>query len=71
MTEWRYLPGGTVKHGFTELPGGFGTAFCGQSPVWYAPDEWRGTGSQDEYERVEQLPECKRCRAAMQRRGQA
>lgn len=56
MDEWRYLPHGRVTHAIA--PWMDGVARCG---VATAPDEWRGTGTQDEYERAEQLPRCRRC----------
>jgi hypothetical protein len=56
----RYTPRGTVRHRtrpnllelFTR------NALCGMSGgEWY----WRGTGSQEEYERLAVLPRCARC----------
>lgn len=32
-------------------------AICGK----YPPNEWRGTGSQDEYDEAKRRPLCKRC----------
>lgn len=60
---WRYLAGGTVRHGLT--CGSHGRAdfsVCGLSA--HLPgghDAWRGTGTQQEYERAAALPKCKRC----------
>lgn len=36
-----------------------GRALCPVLPSW--PDEWRGTGSQEEYDLAASLPLCKRC----------
>ena len=58
MFEWRYLPRGRVAHAVR--PGDSG-ASCGVTAP--AADEWRGTGTQDEYERVAALPACPRCTA--------
>ena len=54
---WRYLPFGKVRHALRSS--GRSMALCGVRVV--DPWEWCGTGSQREYERVKQLPECKRC----------
>lgn len=55
--EWRYLPTGKVKHLLANVSDA--AAMCG---VYTLPSSvWRGTGSQDEYERLEQLPECRLC----------
>ena len=54
---WRYLPKGRVRHALRDS--GYSTALCGIG-VWVF-SQWLGTGSQREYERVEELPECKRC----------
>jgi hypothetical protein len=61
MSEWRYIPSrhASVVHalGGPMSP----VAFCG---VEVAPSsEWRGTGSQAEYERAATLPRCSRCLA--------
>lgn len=56
--EWRYVHGGRVKHSVC-AERKHASAVCGVGPWWF--DNWRGTGSQDEYERVAQLPVCKRC----------
>lgn len=55
--EWRYLPGGTVKHLLGRVSDS--GAICGVYawPSW----SWRGTGSQDEYERLDRLRSCRRC----------
>ena len=34
---------------------------CGTAPVWFDPDGWKGTGSQDETEKAEAMDLCKRC----------
>lgn len=65
---WRYLPRCRVTHALSE-PGVY-VARCGAAPAWFAPggaDEWRGTGSQVEYETAAALPRCKRCVALIQR----
>lgn len=55
--RWQYTDRGRVKHAvYDDL-----VARCGAVAV-YELDTWRGTGSQDEYDRLEQLPECQRCR---------
>lgn len=59
----------TTKHAIrvnlgdgTERLTGNRSAECGRSPVWYAPSPaWLGTGSQEEYEKNDSLPLCKRC----------
>ena len=61
--EWRYLPSGRVKHALRR-PSDAG-AECGLSVL--PASEWRGTGSQREYEAVECLPECRSCVKAMSR----
>lgn len=63
---WRYLPDRRVRHALivdaSLLSGYYSTSLCGTSPTWFrGSDEWRGTGSQAEYERVEELRECGRC----------
>jgi len=59
VTEWRYLAGGTVVHAL-DLAGDTAAA-CG---VYTLPaSDWRGTGSQREYETAELLRPCKRCSA--------
>lgn len=56
--EWRYLPTGSLVH-IVETPGGDVAAVCGRSAA--QPEDWRGTGSQEEYERAESLRKCPRC----------
>jgi hypothetical protein len=57
MTEWRYLKQGKVRHA---LPfSAARRATCGLE-LWRGED-WYGTGSQKEYERVAELPKCKNC----------
>jgi len=41
--------------------GAFQSAMCGRSPVWFDPVGWKGTGTQEEYEKNDALPACKRC----------
>lgn len=57
--EWRYLRGGLVRHALSAPVGGRDEAVCG-THLWPG-DDWYGTGTQDEYERVAALPECQRC----------
>lgn len=62
--EWRYTAFGAVAHALLnarEL-----SALCGIG-VW-RPEDWRGTGSQDEYERVAALPTCRVCLAKIRPR---
>jgi hypothetical protein len=62
--EWRYLPGGSVKHALLDVTNA-GSA-CG---IYTLPaSDWRGTGSQREYETVESLRPCMRC---MRKLGEA
>jgi hypothetical protein len=39
----------------------YGVALCPVRPRW--PDQWRGTGSQQEIELAASLPPCSRCKA--------
>ena len=55
--EWRYTFGGKVAHALQRTY--HTAAVCGVG-VWVS-DQWLGTGSQREYERVEALPSCRRC----------
>lgn len=55
--EWRYLHGGRVAHALRVA--GDAVAVCGVDNGWWG--WWYGTGTQDEYERVAQLPRCQRC----------
>lgn len=60
MTEWRYLPGGKVKHALSYPAAA--VAICGTGPAWYAAVYgWYGTGTQTEYETAAALPRCRRC----------
>jgi hypothetical protein len=56
MADWRYTPHGRLVHA---LSLGNAGAACGVTVL--PAEEWRGTGSQDEYERAAQLPPCPRC----------
>lgn len=56
--EWRYVERGQVKHALRYPAARI--AICGTGPRWFAPD-WFGTGKQSEYERLAELPACKRC----------
>lgn len=62
--EWRYLPYGRVRH----LMYGSGNvlAHCGAQA--FPAIEWRGTGSQQEYEQCASLPKCKVCLRQVARR---
>lgn len=55
--EWRYLPYGRVRHAL--IHSNEARAYCGA--VAYPASDWRGTGNQDEYERVAGLPMCADC----------
>lgn len=63
---WRYLPERRVKHAMVLCNSVLGhaiVAVCGVAPAWFAPAyAWRGTGNQTEYEMIERLPECGRCK---------
>lgn len=61
MAEWRYLhERARVKHALTRSTDRY--SVCGTGPGLHASStDWRGTGSQHEYERNAALPECKRC----------
>jgi hypothetical protein len=58
----RYLPRGRVRHRTRQIIFESFTlvAACGISASVYY---WRGTGSQDEYERLSRIPRCTRCLA--------
>ena len=67
---FRYLgPSATVKHAIRRNIGSAAetihsnkSAECGRSPVWYSPQPgWFGTGAQEEYDKNDALPVCKRC----------
>lgn len=67
---FRYLgPTAKVKHAIRRNIGSASEALhsnrsaqCGRSPVWFAPPPgWYGTGTQEEYEKNDALPVCKRC----------
>lgn len=66
----RYTPGGLVAHLIWEPdwsrghPYVYVHAACGWSGVH---EYWRGTGSQAEYDKAADLPECRRCLAAIER----
>lgn len=65
---WRYLPRCRVTHALTD-PRAY-VAQCGVAPAWFLPggvDEWRGTGSQVEYDNAAAYPRCKRCVALIER----
>jgi hypothetical protein len=71
MTDivWKYLPNGKVSHALDVSRPDVVAAECG---VWTF-GWWYGTGTQDEYEKAETLPACKRCTAKVGRaaRGRA
>jgi hypothetical protein len=56
----RYLPRGGVRHRTTPnfLEPATLTAACG---IAESATYWRGTGSQEEYERLASIPRCTRC----------
>lgn len=57
-----YLPRGTKSHV------ALSSHWLACERVYAVPGEhWRGTGSQEEYERAAELPLCKRCQAALER----
>jgi len=50
-----YAPTGHVAHVMN-----FGQwTNCGFTPMW--PQQWRGTGSQAEYDKAKLLPLCRKC----------
>ncbi len=51
---WRYTRRGWARHKI----GSNWDSLCGLD---LAEDEWHGTGTQDEYERLASLPKCTRC----------
>jgi hypothetical protein len=56
---WRYTGNGSVRHFLPNRPHTAAwTAWCG---LWMAEEFWRGTGSQEEYERLASLPKCLTC----------
>lgn len=57
LYEWRYLPHGLAVHALA-FPAAAG-AVCGVYTL--PPSNWRGTGSQAEYDRAAKLPCCRRC----------
>jgi hypothetical protein len=58
--EWRYLLGGRRTHALISSLDRI--ALCGRGVGWRdGAEEWRGTGTQDEYERAARLPRCLRC----------
>ena len=64
--EWRYLPGGSVRHALGAVGLSIGsTAACGRTPGMFAArwagDSWYGTGSQLEYDRCAALRPCRDC----------
>lgn len=58
--EWRYMPGASVRHAMIAETV-FITA-CGIADIPKAM--WHGTGSQDEYDKVERLRDCLLCNRA-------
>lgn len=61
MIVWRYLRRGKVKHAVGQKADGWveRVAECGVGIDLF--EDWFGTGTQDEYEKAEQLPACRRC----------
>ena len=64
---WRYLPRRKVKHAVPLNTmwhtGHDPISLCGIIIV--IPDNWRGTGSQEEYDTIDKLSECQRCAALL------
>lgn len=58
--EWRYTTRGQRLHAVH----GDGVARCGAVGA-LDPDDWHGSGSQDEHERLMLLPCCLRCRTIL------
>lgn len=56
--EWRYLYRGRAKHS-VNVEAQHANAQCGRGPELF--ECWYGTGSQDEYDRVSELPACGQC----------
>jgi hypothetical protein len=54
--NWRYTPQGGQRHAVSL---GMAVAECGRTVL--PASAWRGAGSQEEYERVATLPDCRRC----------
>jgi hypothetical protein len=60
--ERMYLRRGRVAHLMVWWTTGHRRAVCNARPTWPdTDDDWRGTGSQDEYERAQELPTCLHC----------
>jgi hypothetical protein len=60
--ERMYLRRGRVAHLVAPWTSGCILALCRTTPRWPETDDaWRGTGSQDEYERAQELPTCLHC----------
>lgn len=58
---WFYLPFGVMTHYRDAVTGGFWPeSACAIEPD--DPDGWRGTGSQEERDRVAFLPRCRICK---------
>ncbi|HTF53625.1 MAG TPA: hypothetical protein VK735_39785 [Pseudonocardia sp.] len=56
---WRYVRDKGPRHLFDNRPG---RSWCMSRCGIELPDEeWRGTGSQEEYERLASRPKCLRC----------
>lgn len=57
---WRYLRGGRVRHLLYTSPYEWklDAVLCGKAAM---PDNWHGTGSQEEYEKLASLPICASC----------
>lgn len=66
--ERRYLANGAVAHviDVDRVAPSEGLALCGVGPQWFVPHGWRGTGTQDEYERAAELLLCRRCASRLQ-----
>lgn len=59
VLHWRFLENGRVAHALSD--GMYGKAAVAACGVWTPSWNWRGTGSQREYDAVAKLPRCKRC----------
>lgn len=56
-TTWRYLLGGRVLH---EIGSAYARiSYCGVTVMNFS--DWRGTGSQAEYDKAATLPKCGNC----------
>lgn len=63
-----YMENGTVAHvlDYNRSANSNEQALCGRGP-W--PETWRGTGTQDEYDRAKELRLCVSCEAVLRHQG--